>query len=70
MLLSYLFLTATIHKTAKLGAPVLKSSELATLLASTAELREVMGTVDELGEARERSKSLRVQLRDGRLMLG
>ncbi|KAK5656056.1 hypothetical protein OQA88_5195 [Cercophora sp. LCS_1] len=69
MLLSYLFLTATIHKTAKLGAPVLKSSELATLLASTPELCGAVGRIEELEDVKDKSKGVRIQLKEGKLVL-
>lgn len=62
MLFSYLFLAVTIFRTLKLGVPVLKSSELATMLAPTDKMREVIGTVTNLDEAEKRARSTKVVL--------
>ncbi|KAK0623596.1 hypothetical protein B0T14DRAFT_495052 [Immersiella caudata] len=69
MALAYAFLAATIWRTKKLGTPVLKSSELAVLLASTEEVRQKVGSVDGLGQAGERAKSVNVRFEGGRLKL-
>ncbi|KAK5653091.1 hypothetical protein OQA88_9189 [Cercophora sp. LCS_1] len=68
MLLSYLFLATTIYRTTRLGVPVLKSSGLATLLASTDELSAKIGSVKELDKAVEISKSVSVKLEDGKFV--
>ncbi|KAK0646425.1 hypothetical protein B0T16DRAFT_458346 [Cercophora newfieldiana] len=69
MALAYMFLAATIYRTKKLGTPVLKSSELAVLLASTDEVRRAVGSVDELQEAGEKAKKINVRFEEGRLKL-
>lgn len=69
IMLAYLFLAVTIYRTAKLGTPVLKSSELATLLASTEELRVAIGSIEGIQDAGERAKKVAVKLERGRLVL-
>jgi len=69
MALSYLFLAATIYRTRGLGTPVIKSSELATLLASTDEVRRAVGSVEALRDAGEKAKTVSVRLESGRLVL-
>lgn len=62
MLFSYLFLAITIFRTSRLGVPVLKSSELATLLAPTDEMRSAMGTVENLDDAEKQARQVHVTL--------
>jgi hypothetical protein len=69
MILAYAFLAATIWRTKKLGTPVLKSSELAVLLASTEEVRQKVGSVEGLDQAGETAKSVNVRFEGGRLKL-
>ncbi|KAK5654198.1 hypothetical protein OQA88_7629 [Cercophora sp. LCS_1] len=70
IVLSCVFLAVTIHKTVKLGTPVLKSSEIATLLASTEELRNELGSIKRIQEASDKAKKVAMRLDDGRLVLG
>ncbi|KAK5659758.1 hypothetical protein OQA88_969 [Cercophora sp. LCS_1] len=70
ILLSYIFLAATVYRTIRLGTPVLKSSELATILASTEGLSNAVGSVNNMDEAVERSKGVTMNLQDGRLVVG
>ncbi|KAK3320319.1 hypothetical protein B0T19DRAFT_446084 [Cercophora scortea] len=58
MLLSYLFLAITMVRTARLKMPVLKSSELATLILSADEVRAAVGTVGDLRDAESRAKTM------------
>lgn len=62
MILSFPFLATTIYRTVKLKAPVLKSSELATLLVSTEEVRQKVGTIDQLEDAEANSRTVTVKL--------
>lgn len=69
IMLAYLFLAVTMYRTAKLGTPVLKSSELATLLASTEELRVAVGSIEGIQDAGERAERVVVRLDRGRFVL-
>ncbi|KAK3690251.1 hypothetical protein B0T22DRAFT_515421 [Podospora appendiculata] len=69
MLLSYLFLAVTMVRTARLEMPVLKSSELATLILQADEVRAAVGTVGDLRDAESRAKTVRVKLEGGKLVL-
>lgn len=62
MLFSYLFLAITIYRTSRLGVPVLKSSELATLLAPTDVMRSAVGSVGNLDDAEKQARSMHVTL--------
>ena len=68
--LSYVFLAVTMWRTRRLGMPVVKSSELATLLAPADEVRVAVGTLAGFEEAEERAERTLVRLDgDGRLVL-
>ena len=72
MVFSYLFMALTIWHTARLRVPVLKSSELATLLAPTAEVQEALGPLGsdlEAAEIRAESTFVRLDGEDHRLVL-
>ncbi|KAK5659839.1 hypothetical protein OQA88_13302 [Cercophora sp. LCS_1] len=69
LVLSYLFLVATMHRTAKMGTPVLKSSELATVIAATTEIGHAVGSVNGMEEAKEKAKAVGIRLHEGRLVV-
>ncbi|KAK5655525.1 hypothetical protein OQA88_5456 [Cercophora sp. LCS_1] len=69
MILSFLFLAATIYRTAKLKAPVLKSSELATLLVSSDEVRQKVGTIERLEDAEANARKVAVKLEGNKMVL-
>ena len=70
MLVSCLFLAATMYRTAVLQTPVLKSSALATLIASTEEVRSALEAAEGgMGETNQKARGVVVTLRDGRLIL-
>jgi hypothetical protein len=72
LLVSYVFLGVTVYATVKAGAPVLKSSALATVIvASTDESGyNGIGSVHKMEEASERSKKLPATLENDRLLIG
>lgn len=59
---SYLFLAVTIFRTGRLGVPVLKSSEIATLLAGTDGVRRVVGGLGDIEGAERNARGTRVVL--------
>lgn len=80
---SFIFLVLTIVRTSRLGVPVFKDSEFATLLASPEEIQravleggdgralvDIPLTAREVEEAEKRGQSVMVRLGDdGRLVL-
>ena len=69
MVVSYAFLAVTMYRTSRMRVPVLKSSELATLLSPTDQLREAVGSLDDMKAADRKSRGVTVGLRDDRLVL-
>ena len=66
LLFSYVFLAATIFLTRRGHLPVVKSSGLAAILASSEEMRNKAGTIDEIQEAEKRARGVRIRLEGGR----
>lgn len=69
LILATAFIVFTTFATQKAAVPVLKSSSMATLLALDAEVRQKLGSVDELSGAEERAKQTRVRFDNKNLVL-
>jgi hypothetical protein len=67
LLMAYGFLVVTIVLTYRKGTPVLKSSELAILLASNGAILAAVGSADDLESAKKQAKNVNVRLHGGRI---
>jgi hypothetical protein len=70
LILSCIFLIMTIISTRRLQAPLLKSSPVATLLATSDEVQGILGTLSDLETAEKNAERMHVQLVGGKLVDG
>lgn len=66
LVFSYVFLAVTIYMTRRGHLPVVKSSALAAILASSEEMRARVGTIDKIQEAEKRAGDVKLRLEGGR----
>ncbi len=67
LVIAYLFLALTIAVAYKRRAPILKSSALATMLASSEEMRSAVGTVYGISQAEKQAMNVKIKMNNGKL---